>query len=62
MTSVTVHCPICRVNSEILTLQEAGALAQVELQEVYEWLARGRAHLVSTTSGDERVCKKSLGV
>jgi hypothetical protein len=59
-SSVTAHCPVCRMNSEILTLQEAGELARVDPERIYQWLAQGRAHLVRTSSGGERVCRNSL--
>jgi hypothetical protein len=58
--SVTAHCPVCRGQSEILTPQEAGDLARVGLERIYQWLAQGRAHVVRTSSGDERVCRNSL--
>ena len=58
--SVRAQCPICRISSEILTPQEAGDLARVDLQRIFQWLAQGRAHVVRTSSGDERVCRNSL--
>jgi len=58
--SVTAHCSVCRMSSEILTPQEAGDLAGVDVQKIYLWLAQGRAHLVRTSSGNERVCRNSL--
>jgi hypothetical protein len=59
---VSGHCPVCQVNSEGLTPQQAGDLARVDLQRIYQWLAQGRVHLVVTSDGEERVCRKSLGV
>jgi hypothetical protein len=58
--SITAHCSVCRMSSEILTPQEAGDLARVDLEMIYQWLAQGRAHLVRTSRGDERVCRNSL--
>jgi len=58
--SITAHCSVCRMSSEILTPQEAGDLARVDLERIYQWLAQGRAHLVRTSRGDERVCRNSL--
>jgi hypothetical protein len=57
---VTANCPVCRMSSELLTPEEAGDLARVELERIYQWLAEGRAHLVRTSGGDERVCRNSL--
>ena len=60
VTSVTTHCPICRVDSQVVTPQEAVNLAHVDLEQIYQWLEQGRAHSVRTLSGDERICKNSL--
>lgn len=57
--SITAHCAVCQMSNEILTPQEAGDLARVDLEMIYEWLAQGRAHMVRTSSG-ERVCRNSL--
>ena len=56
----TAHCHVCRLNSEMLTPEQAGDLAQVQVQRIYEWLAQGRAHGVKTPGGQDRVCKNSL--
>jgi len=40
-------------------MQEAGKLAQVDLAKVFQWLAQGRFHLVTTSSGEARVCRNS---
>ena len=56
----TAHCSVCRLNSEMLTPEQAGDLAQVQIAEIYEWLAQGRAHGMKMLSGQDRVCKNSL--
>ena len=56
----TAHCHVCRLNSEMLTLEQAGDLAQVHVQKIYEWLAQGKAHGMKMLSGQDRVCKNSL--
>jgi hypothetical protein len=58
--TVTARCPVCRVDSEMLTPQQAGDLAQVAREEINQWLAQGRAHVVRTTTGDQRICRNSL--
>ena len=58
--SITAHCSVCQKSGEILTPEEAGGLVGVGLQEIYQWLAQGRAHMVRTSSGDECVCRNSL--
>jgi predicted site-specific integrase-resolvase len=44
----------------MLTPEQAGDLAQVHVQRIYEWLAQGRAHGMKMLSGQDRVCKNSL--
>ena len=56
----TAHCSVCRLNSEMLTPEQAGDLAQVQIAEIYEWLAQGRAHGMKMLSGQDRICRNSL--
>jgi hypothetical protein len=35
----------------MLTIQQAGTLAQVEDESIRRWLAQGKAHGVKTSSG-----------
>jgi hypothetical protein len=58
--TITAHCPLCRISVEMLTLQEAGDLARVDLEQINQWVVQGRAHVVRTSSGGERVCRNSL--
>src|SRR5262249_27427133 len=53
-------CPVCHLTSELLTVQEAGALARVKVQSIYRWLADGKVHGVRTPGGQHRICKDSL--
>ena len=57
---LTVRCPVCLIESEMLTPDEAGRLARVEVGSIYGWLVEGRAHGLRTAGGQERVCKNSL--
>jgi hypothetical protein len=58
--SVTAHCPVCRLHSEMLTPEQAGDLARVGVQSIHLWLVQGKAHGVKMLGGQERVCKNSL--
>ena len=58
--SVVTHCPVCRSRSELLTLDQAAALAQVEIQSINRWLADGKLHKATTPDGDARICRNSL--
>ena len=58
--SVTARCAVCRLDSEMLTPEQAGDLAQVHVQSIHQWLAEGKAHGVKTPGGQHRVCKNSL--
>ena len=57
---ILTHCPACRYQSEFLTLAQAAALAQVEVERIHEWLARGLLHSAMTPDGDTRICRNSL--
>jgi excisionase family DNA binding protein len=53
-------CPVCYLSSEMLTVQQAGALVQVKPESIRRWLAQGKAHGVKTPGGHYRICKNSL--
>jgi hypothetical protein len=57
---VPMFCPVCHLSSEMLTVPQAGALAQVKAESVRRWLAQGKAHGVKTPGGHYRICKNSL--
>lgn len=57
-----MRCPICRGGTEMLTVRQAGALAQTSPPTVRRWLARGQAQGVRTGGGQHRVCRNSLFV
>ena len=46
--------------SDMLTPEEAGDFAGVDVQNIYQCLAQGRAHGMKTLSGQDRICKNSL--
>ena len=58
--SGTTHCRVCRLDSEMLTPEQAGVLAQVEVESIHDWLAQGKAHGMKTLGGQDRVCRNSL--
>jgi hypothetical protein len=58
--SPITHCGVCRLNSEMLTLEQAGDLAQVEVESIHEWLVQGKAHGMKMPGGQDRVCRNSL--
>lgn len=58
--SATTHCCVCRLDSEMLTPEQAGDLAQVQVESIHEWLVQGRAHGMKAPNGQERVCRNSL--
>jgi len=58
--TLSAYCGVCRVHSELLTPQQAGALAQIDPQAIYQWVNLGRAHLVTTSSGQDWICRNSL--
>ena len=58
--SPTAHCHVCRLNSEMLTPEQAGELARVEVESIHEWLAQGKAHGMKIANGQDRICRNSL--
>jgi excisionase family DNA binding protein len=60
--TVGMSCPVCRLESELLTVRQAAALAQVGAKTIYRWLARGGVHGLRTPGGGHRICRESLFV
>lgn len=62
IVSVTRHfiCPVCNAPSEILTVAQAAAFAQVKTCSVLRWLANNQAHGPITSGFRRRVCRNSL--
>jgi hypothetical protein len=44
----------------MLTPEQAGEMAKVEVENIYQWLAQGKAHGMKTPTGQDRVCRNSL--
>jgi hypothetical protein len=57
---LATSCPVCHINSEMLTTRQAGAIAQVRPESIYRWLAQGKTHGVRTPGGQYRICRHSL--
>ena len=55
-----VNCPLCYAPGGLLTTAEAAALARVQVQSIYRWLAQGKAHGVKTPGGQHRICENSI--
>lgn len=58
--SVSYVCPVCSMQSEILTTQQACALMQVSPQSIRRWVLAGKAHGFRTPGGRLRICRNSL--
>lgn len=56
----TIPCPICRTETELLTLRQAADLAQTTVSTIRRWLARSQAHGIRTHGRQHRVCRNSL--
>lgn len=59
-TSHIGRCPVCGIESELLTTAQAAVISKVASQSIRRWLATGKAHSVKTPGGQHRVCRKSL--
>jgi hypothetical protein len=44
----------------MVTPEQAGEIAKVEVESIHQWLAQGRAHGMKTVNGQDRVCRNSL--
>jgi len=60
MRSSSMTCPVCRVNTELLTTRQAGMIFQVKATSIRRWISQGRAHGIRTPGGQHRVCRNSL--
>jgi hypothetical protein len=58
----SLTCPVCLVNTEVLTTRQAGTILQVKANSIRRWLVQGKAHGFRTPGGQHRVCKRSLFV
>lgn len=59
-TTHVCRCPVCGVESELLTTNQAAVVSRVGSQSIRRWLAEGKAHSVRTAGGQHRVCRESL--
>ena len=60
MRPASATCPVCQLNTELLTTRQAGMIFQVKATSIRRWIAQGRAHGIRTPGGQHRVCKNSL--
>jgi hypothetical protein len=54
------YCPPCRTITEMLTLEEAGRLAGLNVENICLRLADGTLHAKTLSNGEYRVCMNSL--
>jgi hypothetical protein len=57
---VSVFCPACRAEVQMLTCREAAVFLEIGEQDLAELIAGGKAHAIRTLSGSLRVCQDSL--
>lgn len=58
--SVLTNCPVCLSQTELLTLNQAAAMAQVAAQDIEQWVTELRTHGATMPDGQYRICKNSL--
>ena len=58
--ALSVRCPSCEREVEMITEGEAAGILQVDGVALARLVAAGRVHTVQTVSGHPRVCKDSL--
>ena len=57
---LATHCPICETQTELLTVNQAAELVQVESQVIHGWLQGGQTHSATTPDGEHRICRNSI--
>jgi hypothetical protein len=53
-------CPQCREEVEMLALENAGVISNLDQQALEDWLNSGELHQVQTTGGQTLTCLNSL--
>ena len=54
------YCPVCRATADMLTLEEAGSFAGLNVENICLRLAEGSLHAKTVSNGEYRICKNSL--
>ena len=60
MHATVASCPICCAQTELLTVDEAAAMARVGSGSIHRWLEEGALHGATTPDGEFRICRNSL--
>lgn len=58
--SVGGRCATCAAPVQMVTPEEAVAVAGVGLRTIYRWVEEGRLHITETADGLFRICLNSL--
>jgi hypothetical protein len=53
-------CPLRAGQAEMVTVDDAAAIARVNSRTVFRWVQEGHVHFIETTQGLLLVCLKSL--
>lgn len=53
-------CEVCAEELDMLTPEEAAAVANVNTRKIYAWVEAGRIHHTETEQGEVLVCPKQL--
>lgn len=56
----TLHCEACGVETELLTIKEAGYAAGICRRTLHYWIKGGRLHLKEDAGGHTLICRRSL--
>jgi len=59
---LSVHCPACGREVEMLARAEAAEILEVEGEMLDALICAGRVHAIETVSGSTKICKDSLFV
>ncbi len=58
--STRAWCPLCRAEAEMIDLQEAGLISNLDRTALQDWLNSADLHRSQTSDGSAVVCLNSL--
>jgi hypothetical protein len=59
-SSTRAHCPLCNGESEMIAIDSAGVISNLERPALEEWLNSGELHQSQSADGSTLICLNSL--
>lgn len=58
--SEKLWCPVCQSDTQMISVDQAAILQQVNARTIFRWVDEGRLHYAETAQGLLRICLNSL--